>query len=158
MSHTFLWVGLHHLSSSALWELGHHGPHTWTPHSGPLIPPGCQGDVQSWDALQHRKKRTGHTHQNKTFMIFCSSWVKIHIRKHIYGKQLSEQVWPRKCNPCCHPANPIIVTPSSDCLWVPHHFKCLFFIHCKTSVMNKVYRIGLWLISVSQLGKKASSF
>lgn len=28
VSHTFLWADHHHLSSSARWELGRHGPHT----------------------------------------------------------------------------------------------------------------------------------
>lgn len=51
MSHTFLWAGHHRLSSSVRWELGRHGPRTWTLHFGPLTPPGCPGDVQSWDAL-----------------------------------------------------------------------------------------------------------
>lgn len=56
MSHTFLWAGHRRLSSSARWELGRRGPHTWTLHFGPLKPPGCRGDVQSWDALQRWKQ------------------------------------------------------------------------------------------------------
>lgn len=58
MSHTFLWAGHHRLSSSARWELGRRGPHTWTLHFGPLTPPGCLGDVQSWDALYRWKQST----------------------------------------------------------------------------------------------------
>lgn len=64
MSHTFLWAGHHHLSSSARWELGHLGPHTWTLHFGPLTPPGCPGDEQSWDALHWWKKHTNETSQS----------------------------------------------------------------------------------------------
>lgn len=60
MSHTFLSAVHRRLSSSARWELGRHGPHTWTLHFDPLKPPGCLGDVQSWDALyQKQQKKKG---------------------------------------------------------------------------------------------------
>lgn len=66
----------------------------------------------------------------KRLWYYAVHGLKIQIRKHIYGKQLSEQVWPRKCKPCCQPANPIIVSSSSDCLWVPHRFRCLYSAKC----------------------------
>ena len=56
VSHTFLWAGRRRPSSSARWELGRHGPHTWTLRLGPPTPLGCLADGRSWGALRGRKQ------------------------------------------------------------------------------------------------------
>ena len=56
VSHTFLWAGRRHPSSSARWELGRHGPRTWTLRLGPPTPPGCLADGRSWGALRGKNQ------------------------------------------------------------------------------------------------------